>query len=131
MPFFGQEILIEAGQRPAHRAALSQARQGLKWSEDGGGIMDKHQLAPYRADRPGAHAGPHCGVVDWAGVHLRGGGGYPALRFRLGTFWFADGHFVLRPRLGEPKLIALSYAFEQAAKARIVPQLLPTAAIDA
>ena len=58
--------------------------------------------------------------------------GYPSITVPAGEiFGLPMGISFIGRAWSEPKLIALSYAFEQATKARMAPRFLPTASIDA
>ncbi|MBI4323803.1 MAG: amidase, partial [Chloroflexi bacterium] len=139
MPFFGQETLIEAEAKgPLTEPRYLEARaKCLKWSREDGidALMDKHQLDAIIAPTTGpAH------TLDLI-VGDRGLGGsstyaavagYPSITLPAGNiFGLPMGLSFFGRAWSEPKLIAIAHAFEQAAKARIVPQFLPTAAIGA
>lgn len=139
MPFFGQEILIEAEAKgPLTEQSYLEARaKCLKWSREDGidALMDKHQLDAIIAPTTGpAHtldliAGDRGlgGSSSYAAV-----AGYPSITLPAGNiFGLPMGLSFFGRAWSEPKLIAIAHAFEQAAKARIVPQFLPTAAIEA
>ena len=50
---------------------------------------------------------------------------------RLCGRWHAAGHRLRRPRLSEPQLLAVGYAYEQGAQARVAPDLEATMALIA
>jgi len=97
--------------------------------------MDKHQLDAIIAPTTGpAHtldliAGDRGlgGSSSYAAV-----AGYPTLTVPAGSiFGLPMGISFFGRAWSEPKLLAISYAFEQATQARRTPQFLTTAAIEA
>ncbi|PYK97122.1 MAG: amidase [Verrucomicrobia bacterium] len=139
LPFFGQETLVEAEAKGSltEQDYLDARGKCLKWAREDGidALMDKHQLDAIVAPTTGpAHTldlivGDRGlgGSSSYAAV-----AGYPSITVPAGNiFGLPVGISFFGRAWSESKLIALSYAFEQATKARMVPQFLPTAAIDA
>ena len=139
LPFFGQETLIEAEAKgPLTDQAYLEARaRCLKWARQDGidGLMDQHQLDAIIAPTTGpAHtldliSGDRGlgGSSSYAAV-----AGYPSVTVPAGNiFGLPMGLSFFGRAWSEAKLIALSYAFEQATKARMAPRFLATAAIAA
>ena len=139
LPFFGQETLIEAEAKgPLTDQAYLEARaRCLKWARQDGidGLMDQHQLDAIIAPTTGpAH------TLDLISGDRELGGsssyaavaGYPSVTVPAGNiFGLPMGLSFFGRAWSEVKLIALSYAFEQATKARMAPRFLATAAIAA
>ena len=139
LQFFGQETLIEAEAKgPLTDQAYLEARaRCLKWARQDGidGLMDQHQLDAIIAPTTGpAHtldliSGDRGlgGSSSYAAV-----AGYPSVTVPAGNiFGLPMGLSFFGRAWSEAKLIALSYAFEQATKARMAPRFLATAAIAA
>jgi len=139
LPFFGQEILIEAEAKGplTDQTYLDARARCLKWARDDGidALMDKHQLDAFIAPTTGpAHTldlitGDRGlgGSSSYAAV-----AGYPSITIPAGNiFGLPMGISFFGRAWSEPKLIAIGYAFEQATKARMTPRFLPTAPIDA
>ncbi|PYI79913.1 MAG: amidase [Verrucomicrobia bacterium] len=139
LPFFGQEILIDAEKKgPLTEQAYLDARvKCLKWSREDGidALMDKHQLDAMIAPTTGpAHTldlivGDRGlgGSSSYAAV-----AGYPSITLPAGhIFGLPMGISFFGRAWSESRLIALSHAFEKATRARRAPQFLPTAEIDA
>jgi amidase len=138
MPFFGQEILIDAEAKgpPTEPAYLEARAKCVKWARDDGidALMDKHQLEAIIAPTTGpAH------TLDLINGDRGLGGsstyaavaGYPDITVPVGNiFGLPMGISFFGRAWSEPKLIALSYAFEQATRARTTPRFLPTAEIE-
>jgi len=139
LPFFGQETLAEAEAKGplTDQAYLDARAKCLKWAREDGidATMDKHQLDAIIAPTTGpAH------TLDLI-VGDRGLGGsssnaavagYPTLTVPAGNiFGLPMGISFFGRAWSEPKLLAISYAFEQATQARRTPQFLTTAAIEA
>ena len=138
LPFFGQETLAEAEAKgpPADQAYLDARTKCLKWAREDGidATMDKHQLDAIIAPTTGpAHTldlivGDRGlgGSSSYAAV-----AGYPTLTVPAGNiFGLPMGISFFGRAWSEPKLLAISYAFEQATQARRTPQFLTTAAIE-
>ena len=139
LPFFGQETLTEAEAKgPLTEPAYLDARtRCLKWAREDGidAVMDKHQLDALIAPTTGpAHtldliAGDRGlgGSSSYAAV-----AGYPAITVPAGNiFGLPMGISFFGRAWSEPRLLAISYSFEQATRARRTPQFLSTAEIDA
>jgi amidase len=138
LPFFGQETLAEAETKGplTDQAYLDARTQCLKWAREDGidAAMDKHELDTIIAPTTGpAHTldlivGDRGlgGSSSYAAV-----AGYPALTVPAGyIFGLPMGISFFGRAWSEPKLLAISYAFEQATRARRAPQFLTTAAIE-
>ncbi|MHB8519888.1 MAG: amidase [Limisphaerales bacterium] len=137
LPFFAQEILVDAEAKgPLTEQAYLDARvKCLKWARQDGidALMDQHQLDAIIAPTTGpAH------TLDLINGDRGLGGsstyaavaGYPDITVPVGSiFGLPMGISFFGRAWSEPKLIALSYAFEQATKARTTPRFLPTAKI--
>ena len=138
LPFFGQETLIEAeGKGPLTEQTYLEARaRCLKWAREDGidAVMDKHHLDAIVAPTTGpAH------TLDLiSGDRGLGGSstyaavaGYPSITVPAGdVFGLPVGISFFGRAWSEPKLLALSHAFEQATRARSAPRFLSTATID-
>jgi amidase len=135
MPYFGQEILIQAQEKgdltsPEYKEALEKI---LRLSRDEGidATLSKHAL-----DAIVAPTGGPAWVTDWVnGDHFSGGSSSPAARAGYPNITVPAG-FVHGLPVGisffsraysEPLLIKLAYSFEQATKHRRPPQFLPHA----
>jgi amidase len=131
---FGQELfeqaeatggdLGDAGYQAAREEAASRAREALD------GPLTAHRLDAIVAltASPAWLTDYHLGDHDV--FHTSGPAavaGYPALSVPAGAvFGLPVGLSFIGPRWSEPRLIALAYAFEQAAGARLVPALAAT-----
>ncbi len=132
MPYFGQEILIQAQEKgdltsPEYKEALEKI---LRLSRDEGidATLSKHEL-----DAIVAPTGGPAWVTDWVnGDHFSGGSSSPAARAGYPNITVPAG-FVHGLPVGisffsraysEPLLIKLAYSFEQATKHRNPPQFL-------
>jgi amidase len=135
MPYFGQEIFEQASKKgdlstPAYRKALASCRtrartQGLD------ATFTKHKLDAIVAPTQGTPS-----LIDLANGDPSGGSsttpcavaGYPAITVPMGYQWGLPLGITFMGRAwAEPMLLKLAFAFEQATKARVAPQFLPTA----
>ena len=135
MPYFGQEILEQAAQKgslrsPLYRKALAACRtlarvQGLD------ATFAAHRLDAIVAPTQGPPA-----LIDLVNGDPSGPSstspsavaGYPAITVPMGYAWGLPlGITFMGKAWGEPTLLKLAYAFEQATKVRVPPQFLPTA----
>lgn len=135
MPYFGQEILLQAQAKggldsPAYRRALARCR---KLSRDDG--IDKVMRAQ-RLDALIAPTGGPAWTTDLVnGDHFVGGSstlaavaGYPSITVPAGTlFGLPVGLSFIGGAWQEGALVRYAYAFEQATRARRVPRFLATA----
>jgi amidase len=136
LQYFGQELLLKAQATtslddPIYLAALAENRR-LSRQEGIDAVMDKYQLdalvMPTR--NPSWH-------IDLVNGDPQGGGGssqpaaqagYPAINVPAGyIFGLPVGITFMGRAFSEPTLIKLAYAFEQATRARQVPQFLSAA----
>ena len=138
MPYFGQDLFLksEAKGPLSEKAYLDALEKNHRLARTEGidALMDKMQLDAIVAPT----AGPACLTDLLNGDHFTGGSsnaaavaGYPNINVPAG---FLDGMPVGISFFGrawsEPKLIKITYAFEQATKARKSPQFLPTLALN-
>jgi len=133
MPFFGQELFIQAQAKgpltsPAYRAALTKCRtlarqQGIDL------VMRRHNL-----DALIAPTGSPAWTTDLVnGDHFLGASstpgavaGYPSITVPAGDVrGLPVGISFIGPPWSEPRLIALAYAYEQATKHRRAPEFKP------
>lgn len=135
MPYFGQEIFLQAQEKPdlndrAYRLALLQSK--LFTQEQGlDAVMNKNKLdaiiAPsggtaWMTDLVNGDCGVFEGMTSFAAVS-----GYPSMTVPAGFVQnLPVGISFFGRAFAEPTLIKIAYAFEQATKARKAPQYLPT-----
>ena len=136
MPFFGQEILLDAEKTPGLAHAKYQAAVKKSVSESRRALDDalrQNQLAAI----VGVTNGPSW-CIDWVnGDYSTGIGfsspaamaGYPHLTVPMGqVLGLPVGLSFVGAAYKEGPLLALGYAYEQATKLRKAPQMLPTVA---
>jgi amidase len=130
MPYFGQELFIQAQEKgpltdAAYLAALQESHR-LAREEGIDAVMDRHQL-----DALVMPTGSPAWKIDLVdGDHHLGGSsqpaalaGYPAVSVPAGhVFGLPVGLTFMGRAFSEPKLIKLAYAFEQGTRARRAPQ---------
>jgi amidase len=126
--FFGQETLIEAQTKgPLTDSGYVDAKARCrKWSDNLGGVIREHRLDAIVAPTSGpAH------TLDLVNGDRGLGGsstyaavsGFPNITVPCGDiFGLPVGLSFFGPAWSEPRLIALAYAFEQASRARRVPE---------
>lgn len=134
MPYFAQDIFEKAQETtsldaPEYVAALAETLR-LSRQEGIDAVMEAHQL-----DALVMPTGSPSWCIDPVnGDHFTGASsqpaamaGYPAISVPVGyVFGLPVGITFMGRAYSEPTLIKLAYAFEQATKARRVPQYLPT-----
>jgi len=133
MPWFGQEIFIEAqGKGPLTDAAYQEARQKcirLARAEGIDAVMDQHRL-----DALVTLTGGPAWFIDWVNGDSGGGGcsqpaavaGYPHVTVPAGFIrGLPVGLSFFGRAWSEPRLLELAYAYEQATHARRDPALRP------
>jgi amidase len=137
MPFFGQEILLQARDKGGlhsapYRRALATCRRLAR--EQG---IDR-VLRAHRLDALVAPTGGPAWLTDLVnGDHFGGGSsslaavsGYPTLTVPAGrVFGLPVGLSFIAGAWEEGKLVRLGYAFEQAVRARRAPRFLPSAEV--
>jgi amidase len=133
MPYFGQEIFLEAEKKgplstPAYRTALAKAKRLSKRGIDGA-------LAKHRLDAIVAPTGGPAWTTDLVnGDHYSGGyssasavAGYPHITVPAGfVHGLPVGLSFFGTAWSDAKLIGYAYAFEQATRARVAPSFAAT-----
>lgn len=133
MPWFGQEIFIEAQKKgPLMDAAYQEARQKcirLARAEGIDAVMEQHKL-----DALVTLTGGPAWFIDWVNGDSGGGGcsqpaavaGYPHVTVPAGFIrGLPVGLSFFGRAWSEPRLLELAYAYEQATHARRDPALRP------
>ena len=136
MPFFGQDIMIEAQKKgplstPEYQEALAKCRS-LTREKGIDALMDEHKLDAIVAP---THGPP--GLIDLVNGDPGSGGssstpaavaGYPSVTVPAGYYFgLPVGMSFFGRAWSEPVLIKLAYAYEQAAKIRRPPTFAPSA----
>jgi len=139
MPYFGQEIMLQAVAKgpltaPAYRRALATCRRlARRLGMDAG-------LARHRLDAFLAPTGNPAWPTDLInGDHFTGSAttpaavaGYPHITVPAGfVFGLPVGISFFGPAWSEPVLLRIAYAYEQATRHRQRPQFLPTISLEA
>ena len=135
MPYFGQDIFLRAEKRGplSSREYIDALEKNHRLTKNEGidAIMDKHKL-----DALIAPTGGPAWVTDLiTGDHFGGGSsnaaavaGYPNINVTAGSmFGLPVGISFFGRAWSEPTLLKITFAFEQATKARRTPKFLPTA----
>lgn len=138
MPYFGQEIFLEAQARgpltdQAYLEAREKARR-LAGPEGIGATLDALDLDALVA--PATSPAWPTDLVN--GDHFTGAGygvaavaGTPSITVPMGTsHGLPVGIVFMGPAWSEARLIGLAHAFEQATRARRAPEFLPTVVMD-
>ena len=136
LPFFGQDIMIEAQKKgplstPEYQEALAKCRS-LTREKGIDALMDEHKLDAIVAP---THGPP--GLIDLVNGDPGSGGssstpaavsGYPSITVPAGYYFgLPVGMSFFGRAWSEPVLIKLAYAYEQAAKIRRPPNFAPSA----
>ena len=133
MPWFGQELFVQAQATkgtadPEYRKSLATAQEITRQGLDG--LIRQHRL-----DAIVAPTGVPAWTIDLINGDNGGGGsstlpaiaGYPNLTVPMGNVkGLPVGISFIGPKWSEATLLALGYAFEQRARARIRPRYLRT-----
>jgi amidase len=138
MPYFGQELMIQAEQRgpltdSAYRRALK-ACQRLARAHGLDAVLAQNRLDALLA--PTGNPAWPSDLVN--GDHFTGSvstpaavAGYPHITVPAGfVFGLPVGISFFGPAWSEPALLRIAYAFEQATRHRRPPEFLPTARLD-
>src|SRR3954462_339774 len=134
MPYFGQELFLQAQKKgrltsPGYQKALAKCRR-LSRELGIDAVMDKHRL-----DALVAPTGNPAWPTDLVnGDHFTGGSstpaavaGYPSVSVPMGFAYGLPVNLSFFGRAwGEPTIIRVAYAYEQATKHRRPPRFLPT-----
>lgn len=138
MPFFGQDIMIEAQKKgplttPEYQQALAKCRS-LTREKGIDAVMAEHKLDALVAP---THGPP--GLIDLVNGDPGSGGssstpaavaGYPSITVPAGyVYGLPIGMSFFGRAWSEPVLIKLAYAYEQAARVRRPPTFMATAAL--
>lgn len=135
IPYFDQDLLVKSQARgPLTDKAYKDARAvclKLTRTEGIDAVLAKHKLVAI----VGPTGGPAWLTDLITGDHFGGGtsspaavAGYPAITVPMGhVFGLPVGLSFVTRAWGEPALLKLAFAFEQATKARTPPKYLPTA----
>jgi amidase len=132
LPFFGQEILIEAQAKGplTDKGYLDAKERCVKWSQSLDDVLAENRLD--------AMVGPTSGpahTLDWINGDRGLGGnstyaavaGFPNITVPCGeVLGLPVGMSFFGRAWTEQRLLALAYSFEQATKARKAPRFLPT-----
>ncbi len=139
MPYFGQEIFLEAQEKgPLSDKAYQEALETCRRLARVEGI-DK-VVAEHKLDAIVAPTGGPAWTTDLInGDHFGGGSssaaavsGYANITVPAGfVFGLPVGMSFIGPAFSEPTLLRLAYGFEQATNVRRAPRLLPTADLSA
>jgi amidase len=139
MPFFGQELFIEAEQKGAPtEAAYNEARSKQeKATRLVAEAFEKHGVdafvaptgsAPWLIDLVNGDAAPGWPHTSSLAAHS----GCPHITVPAGWIYgLPVGLSLIGPAYSEPALLSLAYAFEQATRRRRAPSFLPTADLEA